>query len=967
MKYIVQYGLVLMALLLAGAGMAQKGTIRGSVIDDNTGETIVGATVTIKGTGTGTATDLDGKFSLALAPGSYNLQVSFISYNKLTVADVKVKGGEVTVLNNLRLKEAQNELQEVVVTAEAVRNTEAALMTLKQKSARIMDGISASKIRLTGDDNAAEAVKRVTGVSVEGGKYVYIRGLGDRYIKNTLNQMDIPGLDPDKNTLQMDIFPTNLIDNITVDKTFTADKPADFTGGLLDIEIKDFPEKEQLSLSAGAGFNPAMHFNSDYLTYEGGDTDFLGFDDGTRALPDEAGQQRIPTPISGASHAQVNDFIKGFNPNLSAERQQSFMDYSLSASYGNQIALNKAGGNTEKSPKLGYFASVSYKAEHKFYQDVEYGSYNRYQDPGLYDLKVSTRRKGAFGEDSRLIGLLGGMAYKTNQSKIRFTAMHLQSGVSRASKFRVFNNEDAAGQSGYIADVDNLEYNQRALSNFLLHGKHRLGKWELDWRLSPTLSSSQDPDIRKTGFTIEDDLTYFQAGAGGFPSRFWRKLEELTLSGKLDVSRKYTFNDREAKFKVGLKHTYKQRDYEIRLYNMQFFGQQPSWPRADADLVLQDENIYPDGTIYYQSGNSNPNPNAYESNANNSAFYISNKMELLPNFTTIIGLRAENFVQRHTGRDQAYAQGNTAQGKNLDNEKVLEALDLFPAVNLIYGVTANQNLRLSYSRTIARPSFKELSFAQIMDPMTNRIFNGSLFTYKNWDGNLTETRVNNVDLRWELFMEGSQLVSVSGFYKAFDKPIELVRIPEQQTSTEYQPRNVGDGRLYGVEFEFRKNLAFLSPALKPLMINGNITLVESQIDMTEGEYQSRLNYQREGQEVKDTRQMAGQSPYVINGGITYTNNKAGLNAGVFYNVKGKTLSVVGIGLQPNVYIHPYHSLSFSINKSFGKENNATVDLKVSNVLGSAKESYFHSYKADPRIYSSVNPGTSFSLGFGYKF
>ena len=215
-----------------------------------------------------------------------------------------------------------------------------------------------------------------------------------------------------------------------------------------------------------------------------------------------------------------------------------------------------------------------------------------------------------------------------------------------------------------------------------------------------------------------------------------------------------------------------------------------------------DQNLFPNrpNGIYFQTGNNDPNPNEYSSNVNNLAGYVSFEFNPFNRLKTILGVRVENFVQRHTGRDQKYAGGDFENGKNLENAIVLDATDLFPSVNLIYSLTPDQNLRLAYSKTIARPSFKELSYAQIIDPISNRIFNGSLYEYPDWDGKLVETRIDNLDIRWEWFLEAGQMISLSGFYKKFDKPIELVRIPTQQTSTEYQARNVGDGQLYGFEF-----------------------------------------------------------------------------------------------------------------------------------------------------------------------
>ena len=216
-------------------------------------------------------------------------------------------------------------------------------------------------------------------------------------------------------------------------------------------------------------------------------------------------------------------------------------------------------------------------------------------------------------------------------------------------------------------------------------------------------------------------------------------------------------------------------------------------------------------------------------------------------------------------------------------------------------------------------------------------------------------------------MERGQLISVSCFYKQFDNPIELVRIPEQQTSTEYQPRNFGDGRLYGVELELRKNLGFISSILGRFSLDANATFVESQIEMTTKEHNARQAYQKIGEIVEDTRQMAGQSPYVFNGGISYSNPEAGWEAGVFYNVKGPTLEIVGSGLFPDIYTEPFHSLNLGINKKLGEEKRTVIDLKVSNILNDSKGSVYRSFKAEDQVYYSLSPGVSYGIGISHKF
>ncbi|MGQ1889562.1 TonB-dependent receptor domain-containing protein [Thermophagus sp. OGC60D27] len=936
----------------------QKGTIRGTVFDGSTGETLVGVSVVIKDPFTGTATDLDGKFSLDIAPGTYQLQLSFISFQPLIIKDVVVRQGEITLLNNLTLSQSTVELKDVVVTAKVIRNTEAALNTMKAKSSVILDGISAAKIELIGDGTAVEAAKRVTGVSIEEGKYVYVRGLGDRYSKTTLNNMDIPGLDPDRNTLQMDIFPTSIMDNMVVSKNFTADLPADFTGGLMNVTTKDFPDKKIFSLSVSTAYNPNVHFNSKYLSYDGGSTDFLGFDDGTRAMPDYIPPTNQLVP-SSSNATTVNQFVNQFSPTLAANRRNSLMDYSASLSFGNQIEMK---GNGGKSPRLGYIFSLSYKSKYKYDDDVLYADYQKTLGDDNFEMIYSTRQSGAVGERHHLIGLLGGIAYKNKLHKIQLTAMRLQNSISSAGKFSLNNNSSAVGQSGYHATSDQLNYNQRSLTNILLHGNHLFekNKWKLDWRFSPTFSTSDDPDIRKTAFTHEGGEYLFSAGAAGFPSRIWRELSEFNVSAKIDLSKKYNIFNHEAIIKVGAAHNYKSRDYDITKMGYQFTDLNLSFDEPDASLVLLPGNIYGygDGNTYILPEKSPSN--SYNSNVNNTAFYISNEFYPIKKLKTILGIRMENYGMRHTGQDQ---NGSRV----LNNEKVLESSNLFPSINLIYEVTDHQNIRGGYSKTVARPSFKELSFAQIIDPISNTIFNGGLYAVDDWDGELHETYINNFDLRWEVFGEKGQNISASVFYKQFDDPIELVRLTSSFTSTEYQPRNVGDGQLYGFELEFSKNLDFISPIVKNFNISGNVTLTRSQIEMTNSEYLSRKKFEKNGETIDQNRDMAGQSPYVINAGFSYNNYEEGWATGLFYNVKGSTLSIVGGGVFPDIYTERFHSLNFSLNKKLGKNKKTKIDFKVSNILDQTRESFFKSYKAENQPYSIHHPGRELSIGISHRF
>lgn len=956
MNLFAKKNVLLLVLILPVLMWGQKGLIRGQIIEGETGEPLFMANVALKGTLIGGTTDFDGNFELSADPGMYSVEFSFIGLNAVIVTDVLVESGEVTVINPIKLEPSNLELGEVTITAEAARNTETALITVKKKSVTLMDGISAAKLKKTGDSDAGDAAKRVTGVSVEGGKYVYVRGLGDRYTKTMLNGVDVPGLDPDRNSIQIDIFPTSLLENMVITKSSLAELPADYTGGLVNIETKEFPVKKMLSVSVSTSFNPSMHLNNEYISYEGGSTDFLGFDDGTRKIPNQVreGDQFLRPGFT--SDERVSEFNKSFSKELGADQTTSPVDFGLGVTSGNQYTL--ANGN-----KLGYIFSTTYKNETKFYDNAINSEYVVPSNDDDFQLDQATSQSGILGEKNILLAALAGVAYKTPEAKYKLTLMHLQNGVSTAAQQDIESIDAVPGQSNYSAKANILGYSQRGLTNLLLRGEHFMdeGAWKIEWTASPTLSNITEPDLRRTAFTVRPNGFIFAPGEGGNPQRNWRFLDEINLVGKVDVTREFNyFDERPAKFKFGVSHVYKNRDYEILGVDLQVNTTAPVFS-GDPDEVLIDENLYSQGELYYSIISGNPNPNKFNSYSNNFGAYASGEFAPLLNLKAVIGLRMEYFTQNHTGR-------STNPPIILEDERVLDALDLFPSINLIYALNEKQNLRLSSSRSIARPSFKELSFAQIIDPITNRIFNGGLFPYAGeWNGNLTETRINNFDLRWETFMERGELISVSVFAKTFDDPIELVRVPLAFTTSEFQPRNVGDGVLYGFELEARKSLAFLSPSFKKWSASVNYTWVRSRISMTDAEFENRLSFEKEGETLENTRSMAGQAPYIINTGISYDDIEKNFNAGLYYNVKGKTLAIVGGGIFPDVYTEPFQSLNFTANKSFGEDGKTSVNLKVSNLLNDVTELFYNSYKSDPQLFSSLAPGTSFSLGISYKF
>lgn len=944
--------------LITGFAFAQNGIIRGTIFDEKTGEPLFGVSVLVKETSTGAVTDFDGKFEIKVNPGTYTLQISYISYSTVSLTDVIVEADKVAIIPDLLLKEEASELETVTVSAAAIRTTESALMSVKRNAPNLLDGITASTFRQIGDGDAASAVKRVTGVSIEGGKYVYVRGLGDRYTKTVLNGVDIPGLDPDRNTIQMDIFPTNVIDNIIVSKSFTAELPADFTGGVVDIETQDFPEEKTFRITISGGFNPAMHFNQNYLTYQGGKTDFLGFDDGTRANP-TGGSTNIPQygevvgNPNGAKGQEYQSILRGFNKTLGASRQTSLMDFSIGLSLGNQIVRPKA--------TWGYNAALTYKNDTEFYQAAQFNLFSKPISQSDSELEALERQTGNYGVNSVLLGGLAGIALKTNTSKYKLNIIHLQNGESKAGTFDFVNTNLGAN---FEATQYNLEYSQRGLSSILLSGSHFIkgGAWEVNWKLAPTRSTIEDPDIRFTRFRLPTNTISTEVG---LPTRIWRSLEEYNVAAKMDVSRNLRAFSREAKVRMGGAYTFKFRDFEIQSFQFPTGNTQLN---GDPNAILDEENLFSATNrngIRYNPDFIPINPNAYQGYVTNFAGYGSFESSPVQNLRAIVGLRVEQYNQFYTGTNQT---GTI----NYDLVEMLDDLDFFPTLNLVYGLKENQNLRASASRTIARPSFKELSFAEILDPITGRTFIGGLFPETTnggsevlWDGNLTSTRINNFDIRWESFQQKGEMWSVGAFYKTFDKPIEIVQFLSDPGS--FQARNVGNGTVVGVELEFRKSLRFLSSKLENILWTTNVTITESQINMSATERRSRELTAREGEVIGTTRDMAGQAPYIVNTGLAYNNFGNGWEAGIFYNVQGPTLNLVGFGNRTDTYTVPFHSLNLNINKSFGADERIRTSLGVQNLLNDKREIVFSSYGAQDQIFTQLAPGTRVNFSVGFSF
>ena len=948
--------------LIAGLSIlsAQTGTVAGKVVEAESGFEVIGGSILVVGTDFGTVTDLDGTYKLDLAPGTYTLEFSYVGFASQQFNDVVITANNLTSLDVQLAEEAINLDVDITVKARSVKNTETALLTIQRKAPVVLDGISSAQISKSGDSDVASAVRRVTGVTVEGGKYVYVRGLGDRYSKTTLNAAEVPGLDPNRNTVQMDLFPTNLIDNILVYKTFSPNLPGDFTGGYVDIATKDFPEQFTFNVSGSLGYNTLSTFNKDnYLTSPGSKTDWLGFDDGSRDIPEEV-QNTTPFPefAQGNSNPAIAQQIAGltrsFNNNWEQYHESPFLNHSLSLSLGNQKELF--------GKPLGLIFATSYSRNFSAYSGGEYGIFELTGPVATTDnLTSQLELEENKGADEVLWGAMLSSSYKlSGNHKIGLTLMHNQSGALETRYLEGRKNRD---------DPDDLfvtrtwAYKQRSLSTGQLRGKHvlsGLNNFEISWQSSYSLSMQDEPDLRYFTMRQRPSGNYIiKLSSDNVPNRFYRNMEQYNFDNKLDFTLPFKqWSGQSSALKFGGAYVVRSREFRENRYtfNNQVFLVENGDPYAyffDDNLIQATDGGFvknpQTGNVegVYVTNSFDP-ANNYDAQQYVTAAYGMVELPLSRKLRAIVGARMEQTIVRLKTFDTLVALMNFPF---LDGEQdLLKETDILPSLNLNYDLTERMKLRLAYTRTLARPTFREVAPFASFDVDGGFLFIGN--------PNLERTLVDNVDFRWEFYPKPSEMISLSAFYKDFTNPIERTFNP-QAPNTVLTFSNVAQASLYGAEVEVRKDLSFLGQFLSDFSLGANFSYVISETDIEADELAliRSLDPEAEG-----TREMFGQAPWVVNGLLSYK-NEGGTQANLSFNMVGPRITVVTRGASPDYYQQPLPLMNFNVSQTFG--NGFAVKASANNLLnGKYRETA--EYKGEEYSIIQYELGRTFSLGLSYN-
>jgi TonB-dependent receptor len=951
-------------VILSFSSFAQMATIKGQVIDKETKEGVLGVLVYNKDRKHSTAGDFDGNYNLKVSPGTHTIYFRMTGYEIDSVTMLFEAGKEYT--HNTSLVEPsdliglQKELEII-----GHRNNKSINSSLEdEKNAKVVGEVAGlEELKEKNVSNAATAVATTPGATVEGGKYVYVRGLSDRYSLTTLNGAFIPGLDPNRNSVQLDLFPVNMIEKITVVKSFAPNLPGSFTGGLVDITTRENPGGLEWSVNTKIGFNPQANLNPDFLDMENEGLDFLGFNSGDRGVPARArayNYRDFPSRNKTNGRERLNNLGKEFNRDFSPTRKLSLFNFSKTFTIGNEIKLD----STSRYPTLGFNIGTSYSKSYQYYNNGSQGRYqligNYYEDNGLNPELVLNDERGT---ENVIWAALGNATLNLSKySKIGIMASRFQNGVEST---RYLEGNNYADANDLIFQTRSIFYQQRQLNNVQLHGDHTFGdkdstgnnfieKLNVSWIGSFTMSRQITPTLKffTNDYTAEDgDTTWaIQAALYDNPAEFYRDMTESNTFGKVDFNLPSKWGDSTiVNYSFGFLGTYKNRSFIERRYDFEaqsgLVSDQTQFT-GSVDEYMSDEKFDAgnvDGYIYV--ANASEKRNNYWATELQTAAYGMIEIEASERFRVITGTRAEYTDITAQSIDPAGEPG------------MLNNLDILPALNMTYDLKKDTTkIRFAYTRTLARPSFRELA------PFSSFDFVGGNVTVGN--DTLKRTLIDNLDLRYEFYPKRGENLTFGIFFKNFTNPIE--RAFNTEADREITWRNVESGLVYGAEIETRKKLGFLSKDSlnnNRFHVTFNASYIFSQVNVPDKEL---VVIRSQDSLASATRPMYGQSPYIVNASFGWKNDTTGWAANINFQVSGPRLAVVTKGGTPNVFEQPRPNLGFNLTKKFGWADHMQVKFSALNLLN---PEYLQTYTFNGQQYkfNSFRRGQAFTLGFTYNF
>jgi TonB-dependent receptor len=823
---------------------AQTGKISGIVSDKSTGETLIGCTVGISGTTIGASTDINGRYIMSnLKPGSYKVVFRYLGYQTKEVTDILVEDGKVANLNVILEPTQSQQLTEVVVTATYRQETVGALYAQQKNSIRVLDGVSSESIKKSPDKNTSEVLKRVSGTTIQDNKFVVVRGLADRYNSASLDNGVLPSTEPNRKAFSFDIVPSNLIDNITISKTATPDLSGDFAGGYVQIVTKDIPDQNFVSMGVGYSYNSQSTFK-DFKSGNRNTTDYFGFDNGLRSLPN-----KFPS-----TSRIVNNQV-GTNENNAALRAlpQDFKVYDGTAflNQNYQFTIGRVKDFEKSNDRIGAILSLTYRNS----QNSNLGIVRKYHvfDYNDNQYKFSTN-----------IGALGNFAYNFKKGRITLKNLYNRT-LDDQFTYRTGNNKTTGDVKFYAFDLL-----QKSLIKSALEGEHQIGSnnSKFKWTLGFGNVINDQPDQRKVNYlrnvadrNIPNSFYASVTNVGKENTRLFSNLNENIYSIEAAFTKPLKSFKKPATFKIGIASNYRDRKFDVRFLGLKL-NNDINNPQADNEIRKRPiETLFATDLINqgkYKLDEINNDGDLYTANSLINAAYVMMDNKFGSKSRIIYGVRVEQYDLNLS----------TAVTSNLVSQNFT---DILPSVNYIYSITEKSNLRASYFRTLARPEFRELAPFAFYDYERGANVQGNPL--------LKRALIDNADLRYEYFPSSGQIFSVSGFYKKFTNAIET-SIADANSTPDISYFNAKSANVYGIELEYRKNLASLGEAsiFKNTSFYTNLSLIKSVVQNPNID-----------NIIEKERPLVGQSPYVINIGLQHSELNNLLNFNLLYNRIGRRI------------------------------------------------------------------------------
>jgi outer membrane receptor protein involved in Fe transport len=840
----------------------------GRITDEKTGEGLIEAQVKVIDPPTvkrSAITNIDGYFKLRLPPGTYDLRVFYELYRPQRVAQVVVERGKAVEINVKLSAEMKVAVQELVIEAKKDRRATTVLLQDRKKAATVQDAISAQEIARSPDSGANEAVKRIPSATIRDGRYLYIRGLGGRYSLTLLNRTFLPSPEPDEPSAPLDLFPTALLANLSIVKSYDVGLPASFSGGAMLLETNSYPTSFEYKLSLKLEYNSESTFRA-MSSYRGGSADFLGYDSGARALP-RAVPSNVPAFNPPLSDAQTADIGRSFRNEWEVQPRTAIPNISFTAGVGGTRPL--AGAR-----KLGYLASLSYthRDEVRGYEIAQ----TRLDGPNVV---ARERSRGAWGREVGVLGALLNLGLAAGDNDVDLFMLYSHSGEKDAISIAGFSDTNATDFR-----ASRLRFVQRDLFYSQLRGTHKLPRrhhLEIQWQVNAAHTIRNEPDTRDLLYLVSEDgsARFFSQPSSG--ERLFLRMRETSGGGGLDFMVPWS----RFKLRAGAMAQAWDRQFDGRRFRNFFVGADPAVAALPPSQIFAPERYGADIDFREQT----LPVDAYKGQAVLGAGYLNGELNVPSALRVLAGLRYELFKQEL--RPGTPFATTPLQFDSVDRTDH----NLAPAANVVYALNDRMNLRAGYSYTVARPRFRELAPFAYFDFERRRPISGN--------PRLETTQIQNVDIRWEWFLRNGGVVAASAFYKYFDKPIEQVIISVSDGAVSYE--NAAGGHLVGGELEARSDLAFIHRRAKPFWVGLNASLIWSRV---------ALRPDRVGALTSQERPLQGQSPYVINASIGYSNERTGTDVALLYNVYGERILEVGFQGLPDVYERPFHRLDLTISQ-----------------------------------------------------